>query len=261
MLKNYFFITYSIIISTLTNCNADLALFPKGGIKSLRKFLDSIEPQAIKQSKENLINNLQNKAYNIKQILDLHNNNSWIEDSDQFGLKGQNRVFDMMNNHTNNQTISDDINKHVRKKFYLALEYDKTKIRNFAKVLNQIAIAGMHQNNILLTNILNTAITYSMHYFEIVFATLMNKKDQLEALNPTALQYLTNELNKLENIRYFWHQTIDNIINDYIQDKNNIKTDKTKIIPHIKRYYQFKLVSQINKIQDISNNIINILTN
>ncbi|UPA11206.1 complement regulator-acquiring protein [Borrelia parkeri] len=258
-MKNKIFIMSFITIFTLTTCNSDLELFPKTGIVGLRRFLASLEPESIKKAKNDLINTLSTKAYNIKPILDLHNNDTWIEDSTQFGLKGNGKAFDKIDNKMNNQKASDTINKPIRRKFYLSLEYDEILIRDFGAVLNQIAATTTHKNNAMLTTIINATITYSSNYFEIAFTLLINKEKQLQSLNFNALQFLKEEFDKLERIKQNWKQTVKNITNDYIKNKNNIKTDKTKIVTHIIRNYKLNFTTAFNKIDTINNNIAKIL--
>lgn len=259
ILKIYFFVIPFIIIFTLTTCNSDLDLFPKTGIIGLRNFLDSLEPEAIEKLKNALINELRKKASNIKPILDIHNNDAWIEDSTQFGMKGNGKAFDMIDNKANTQKVSNNINKSVRRQFYLALEYDDKTIKNFGTILNQITATITQRNNTLLTKIANAAIIYSSNYFELAFTVLINKKDQLESLNLNALLFLKEAFDILERIRNHWKQTVKNLTNDYINDKNNIRTNKTKIISHITHNYRLNFTTAINKIDTISSNIAIIL--
>ncbi|UPA18937.1 complement regulator-acquiring protein [Borrelia puertoricensis] len=259
-MKHKIFITSLITIFTLTTCNSDLGLFPKTGIVGLRGFLASLEPEAIKKAQNNLINELRTKAHNIKPILDLHKNDTWIEDSTQFGLKGNGKAFDKIDNKMNKQKISDNINKHIRRNFYLSLEYNERLIRDFGAVLNHIASTTTHRNNATLIMIINATITYSFNYFEIAFTLLIHKEKQLESLNFNALHFLKDEFDKLERIKQNWQKTVKNITNDYINNKNNIKTDRTKIVAHIIRNYKFNFTTAINKIKTISNNIVKILS-
>lgn len=248
-----------IIIFTLTTCNSDLDLFPKTGIVGLRNFLGSLEPKAIEKLKNALINELRKKASNIKPILDIHNNDTWIEDSTQFGMKGNGKAFDMIDNKANTQKVSNNINKSVRRQFYLALEYDEKTIKDLGAVLNQITATITHRNNTLLTKITNAAIIYSSNYFELAFTALINKKDQLESLNLNTLLFLKEAFDILERIRNNWKQTVKKLTNDYINDKNNIRTNKTKIISHITHNYRLNFTTAINRIDTISSNIAIIL--
>lgn len=174
-------------------------------------------------------------------------------------MKGNGKAFDMIDNKANTQKVSNNINKSVRRQFYLALEYDEKTIKDLGAVLNQITATITHRNNTLLTKITNAAIIYSSNYFELAFTALINKKDQLESLNLNTLLFLKEAFDILERIRNNWKQTVKKLTNDYINDKNNIRTNKTKIISHITHNYRSNFTTAINRIDTISSNIAIIL--
>ncbi|AHH08939.1 complement regulator-acquiring protein, partial [Borrelia anserina] len=223
-------------------------------------FLDSLELETVRKLRKAFIDDLMERARNIKPILDVHNNSSWVEDATQFGMTGNgSKAFDILYNKINNKKASDDVNKSLRRRFYLSLEYDEKTIREFGTVLNQVAAATAYIKNDMLTKITNVSVVYVYNYFEILFSLLIAKKDQLESLSFNDLALLKSKFDQLEMVRKIWRRIVGGLINDYINDKNNIKTDKTKIVSHITSNYGFDLTVELYKINQISKNIVNIL--
>ncbi|WP_024653783.1 complement regulator-acquiring protein [Borrelia persica] len=257
-MKKYFLIINFIIIFTLINCNSDVKrFFPKTGIVGLRNFLDNLDPT--KKHKNSLILQIAQKAYHIKTVLEIHNNKNWIEDSTQFGMKGNGKTFNMLDNKLNKYQVDDARNLPLRRRLYLSLEYDKAKIKTFGMVLNKIIETINTESKNLLQDITNTAIRYASYYFANEFQSLLSRSKELQSLDLEILQSLKDKFDQLAMFRINWNQTVNNIIKDYTNNRNNIQTDKTKIITHINQYYKSHFTA-INTIKNLSNDIKDILT-
>ncbi|AHH07440.1 Hypothetical protein BCD_1374 (plasmid) [Borrelia crocidurae DOU] len=255
-MKIYFFISNLVIILILTNCSSDVKrFFPKTGIVGLRNFLDSLDPE---RRKSILIYEIIKQVYYIKTLLDLHNDRNWVEDSMQFGMKGNGKAFNILDNKLNIYRVDDARNLFIRRIFYLSFEYDETRIKNFGMILNKIIKTVNDESNDLLRYIINVAIIYAQNYFVDEFRLLLNKVDKLQSLELDILQSLKDKFDQLAMFKKGWNYITNSLIGDFLNNKNNIQNDKIKLILHINQYYKLHFM-KIKNIKGLSNDIKDIL--
>lgn len=198
------------------------------------------------------------QVYYIKTVLDLHNDQNWVEDSTQFGMKENGKAFNILDNKLNIYRVGDARNLFIRRIFYLSFEYDETRIKNFGMILNKIIETVNDESKDLLRDIINVAIIYAQNYFVDEFRLLLNKVDKLQSLELDILQSLKDKFDQLAMFKKGWNYIINSLIGDFLNNKNNIQNDKIKLILHINQYYKLHFM-KIKNIKGLSNDIKDIL--
>ncbi|AHH13057.1 Hypothetical protein BHO_0028700 (plasmid) [Borrelia hermsii YBT] len=208
-MKNYFSATLIFITFILIACNPNLKPAPNETRNRKAKIL---------------IDKLISQTDNIKHILNIHNNDKWVEDNTQFDMKGTNQLFDVITT-DNNKKYKD--NEFARREIYLAFEYHTNSIREFGTIANKLAngaIKGSNQDIQHLNMVINQVKQYARNYFLAAFTPLINKKDNLTSLSFRDLRKLTNKFKTLENKKQQIKNTLLRIKNDFNNNHNNIKT-------------------------------------
>ncbi|AHF45555.1 virulence associated lipoprotein [Borrelia parkeri] len=212
-MKNYFFTPLIFITFILIACDSSYNSDPKSVINDKKIKI--------------LIDNLTNKNDNIKHIfniINIHKDNKWVEDSDQFNMQGKNQLFDVT---TTDDNIKYKNNKLARREVYLAFEYHTNSIKEFGKIANKLAEGAIKASNTeiqYLKQVINQVRQYARNYFLVTFTLLMNKQNKLNSLSLSTLKKLTNKFKILENTKQEIKNAMNKIKDDFNNDHNKIKT-------------------------------------
>ncbi|AHH08940.1 complement regulator-acquiring protein, partial [Borrelia anserina] len=145
-----------------------------------------------------------------------------------------------------------------RRQFYSSINYDEEKIRQLGMILNQITADTTNRGQLHI-DITNAGRAYSQFLFERVIDKTKEVQEKLNLLPLKDLKKITIKIDAIIKLKLLWQNTVDNIINDYNNDTNGIKTDSQKLIEHIKEKYGKILKQKIPRIGIIASEINKIL--
>ncbi|UPA11218.1 complement regulator-acquiring protein (plasmid) [Borrelia parkeri] len=259
---NNSFITFALIALILVGCN------PNGTLAKIKSHTNSkananqsndIQTKSnsdeehaqdnLKEDNEKtaLIAEIIKKAQTSIALINGYKNN--IEDNDQYGMEWG--VFRFLNNEKNKKTLNSPENIHIRKQFYLSLEWKKDTLKKFGTIIKD------NTDNLAKT-ILFTGIHYAHEYFEWIINIIHDKKHNLRILTLQELKDIKNKLVKIDGLRKKWRDTIDNIIAEYEAD-NDMQNNNQKLIQHVNSKYGTIFNTEIPSIQVLSQDIAKIL--
>ncbi|UPA18950.1 complement regulator-acquiring protein (plasmid) [Borrelia puertoricensis] len=267
---NNTFITFVLIAFILVGCNSDRTLAKTQYHTNSQANTNQSDdkPSELKINKEHAQDNLKEikdvkskednkKAALIAEIIQkvqtsialINGYKNNIEDDDQYGMKWG--IFRFLKDSENGKTINSAENKHIRKQFYLSLEWKKDTLTKFATIIKD-------NTDNLAKIILVTGINYSQEYFEWIINIIHNKKDNLQTLTLQELKDIKNKLAQIENLRKKWIDTINNIITEY-EANNDMQNNNQKFIQHVNSKYSSIFKTEIPNIQVLSHDIEKIL--
>ncbi|ANF34363.1 hypothetical protein A7978_04445 (plasmid) [Borrelia turicatae] len=210
------------------------------------------EAKDIKSKEDNekatLIAEIIKKVQTSIALINGYKNN--IEDDDQYGMKLG--VFRFLNNEENKKPINSAENTHIRKQFYLSLEWKKDTLKKFGTIIK-------NNDNGLAKIILLTGINYAHGYFEWIIDTIYDKKDNLQTLKLQKLKKIKKNLDTIYELKQKWGDTIDKIIAEYEANTNDMQNNNQKLINHINSKYGSTFRTEIPNIQVLAQNITKIL--
>ncbi|SCW42335.1 lipoprotein, partial [Borreliella japonica] len=149
------------------------------------------------------------------------------EPSDQYGIS----IFGAIGwNEPGGEFISSNTNRSIRyrRRVYTILSLiDDNELKEFSNI---ISIAGIYESLLATFNYLGGAIDNSIDF-------LHPKKDALDKLDISDLKKLKKSFDTILSTVKFVSETAKQILLDYQNDKNLIKTDTSKLRSHLNTLY------------------------
>ncbi|WP_434757053.1 complement regulator-acquiring protein (plasmid) [Borrelia puertoricensis] len=273
-MKNKVFIMLLIIIFTLTACKSDLneqrtkefnyktqkdstQSTHKDDTSSIQQIQQNCKKEVNTKEKHILIDFLRKQVQNVTALIEKDKKNIQNnEPEDQFGMK--NGIFKIVIGNPSQKAYNDPESQSNRRQFYSSLNYDKIKIRKLGIILNQITSDDINRGQLHI-DITNAGRAYSQFLFERVIDKIKDIQDKLYSLGFKDLKTIKIKFDEIEKLKLLWKNTADNIINDYDDNANGIKTDSQKLIEYIREKYGNILQKEIPKIGILVGDINKIL--
>lgn len=263
-----------IIIFTLTACKSDLneqrtkefnyktqkdstQSTHKDDTSSIQQIQQNCKKEVNTKEKHILIDFLRKQVQNVTALIEKDKKNIQNnEPEDQFGMK--NGIFKIVIGNPSQKAYNDPESQSNRRQFYSSLNYDKIKIRKLGIILNQITSDDINRGQLHI-DITNAGRAYSQFLFERVIDKIKDIQDKLYSLGFKDLKTIKIKFDEIEKLKLLWKNTADNIINDYDDNANGIKTDSQKLIEYIREKYGNILQKEIPKIGILVGDINKIL--
>ncbi|MBB6208391.1 virulence associated lipoprotein [Borreliella lanei] len=142
--------------------------------------------------------------------------------------------------------------KSYRKRTYSILTntINDNELKNFSKIIES---SGQLQGIFNIFNSLGGA-------FEDVIAFLYPKKDNLEELMTSHLKKLKDSLEKFLSIKTTVSEMMHQLLLDYQNDENSIKTDENELKSHVEDIYN-KITEKSKEAEKLKNDIYSIYNN
>ncbi|UPA07292.1 complement regulator-acquiring protein (plasmid) [Borrelia anserina] len=275
-MRNYFFIKSFLIIFSSTSCKSDLnenktnlfnqknqanwtqSIQKDDRIESLQTNIkDKRQEKVPTKETQILVDSLKTQIQNVTALIEKDKENiQKNEPADQFGMK--NGAFKMITGNPSTKAYNNPDSQCNRRQFYSSINYDEEKIRQLGMILNQITADTTNRGQLHI-DITNAGRAYSQFLFERVIDKTKEVQEKLNLLPLKDLKKITIKIDAIIKLKLLWQNTVDNIINDYNNDTNGIKTDSQKLIEHIKEKYGKILKQKIPRIGIIASEINKIL--
>ncbi|AHH05431.1 complement regulator-acquiring protein (plasmid) [Borrelia miyamotoi] len=217
-------------------------------------------PEAIlqKESAENkektaLIAEITKKAQTSVELINEYNKKT--EGHEQYGMEWG--VFKILKLTKNSKTINSSENKNIRQKLYSSLDWKENTIQKFGQILNAIA---RNDTNKLAESILEAGVTYTQVNFEETVKTINTKKDNLKKLTLEQLKDIKDNLEKIEELRKKWQDTVNKIIAEHEADTSGIKSNEATLRNYVDSQYNTILKTELPKIKELHQKVTNNLS-
>ncbi|UPA12595.1 complement regulator-acquiring protein [Borrelia venezuelensis] len=273
-MKNKVFIMSFIIIFTLTACKSDLneqrtkgfnyktqkdctQSIHKDGTSSIQQIQQKCKKEVNTKAKQILIDFLRKQVQNVTALIEKDKKHTQKnEPADQFGMK--NGVFKIVIGNPSQKAYNNPESQSNRRQFYSSLNYNEVKIRKLGIILNQITSDDINRGQLHI-DITNAGRAYSQFLFERVIDKIKDVQDKLDSLNFKDLKKIKTKFDEIAKLKLLWKNTADNIIKDYDNDADGIKTDSQKLIEYIREKYGNIFQKEIPKIGILVGDINKIL--
>ncbi|ACN55748.1 virulence associated lipoprotein [Borreliella burgdorferi] len=238
---------YHIIVSIfiflfLNACNPDSNTNQNNSKKGLLK----IEKIPNKQIKNKLLDDLKNLIETANEDRKKYEKKLEEEPSNQYGIS----IFKEIYWVASYETVADntDRSKNYRKFIYATLNPINTnKLANLSKILIQ-----SKQKTLLFGTFCNLGRT-----FDTAINHLYPKKDALDKLEISNLEKLKNSFEKLLSMKSIVSDMLNQLLLDYQDDKDSIKTDIAKLESHLTELYK-QIEKKSSQATKLKNNILSI---
>ncbi|AAC66026.1 putative antigen P35 (plasmid) [Borreliella burgdorferi 29805] len=238
---------YHIIVSIfiflfLNACNPDSNTNQNNSKKGLLK----IEKIPNKQIKNKLLDDLKNLIETANEDRKKYEKKLEEEPSNQYGIS----IFKEIYWVASYETVADntDRSKNYRKFTYATLNPINTnKLANLSKILIQ-----SKQKTLLFGTFCNLGRT-----FDTAINHLYPKKDALDKLEISNLEKLKNSFEKLLSMKSIVSDMLNQLLLDYQDDKDSIKTDIAKLESHLTELYK-QIEKKSSQATKLKNNILSI---
>ncbi|ADQ29953.1 virulence associated lipoprotein [Borreliella burgdorferi] len=238
---------YHIIVSIfiflfLNACNPDSNTNQNNSKKGLLK----IEKIPNKQIKNKLLDDLKNLIETANEDKKKYEKKLEEEPSNQYGIS----IFKEIYWVASYETVADntDRSKNYRKFIYATLNPINTnKLANLSKILIQ-----SKQKTLLFGTFCNLGRT-----FDTAINHLYPKKDALDKLEISNLEKLKNSFEKLLSMKSIVSDMLNQLLLDYQDDKDSIKTDIAKLESHLTELYK-QIEKKSSQATKLKNNILSI---
>ncbi|ASQ29634.1 hypothetical protein CDQ96_04305 (plasmid) [Borrelia miyamotoi] len=177
------------------------------------------------------------------------------ESDEQHGMKTD--VFKKLTNSSNQKTYDEIENKTLREQFYASLNWEKTTIEDFGKIIGQIEKDDTNKGT--LPKDLIDAGHKLQDGFEKIVNQIDLKKDKLNDLPYEKMTELKAKFDEIDSLKQNWINLVKEIVKDHTDDKDSIKNDVKKLVDYIKPKYDSKIKSELDKITTTSGDIKTIL--
>ncbi|AHH07462.1 Antigen P35 (plasmid) [Borrelia crocidurae DOU] len=235
-----------ITISTLTafmftSCNTDGTLdIPTNGHKDGASTKTSGDGPSNILRADGVDNGVDNDGVNdeAKQLADLIvvlkekveneakvNKDGKEPDNTQYGLKDT--VFKLIKD-DKNKTYDEDTNKDTRHKFYGSLSWKEESIKGLGEVLAKLAGEAAYKDT-WPKNLVNVGAKVQ-GVIQVAFGDIETKKEKLNTLSLEKINELNDQVKKLEEARITWTTFVADLIKDYKDDKDSIKTTVKNLV-------------------------------
>ncbi|QFP42378.1 complement regulator-acquiring protein (plasmid) [Borrelia miyamotoi] len=205
------------------------------------------------KEKAALIAEITNKAQTSVELINEYNKKT--ERHEQYGMKWG--AFKILKLTENSKTINSSENKNIRQKLYSSLDWKENTIQKFGQILNAIAINDTKK---LTESILEAGVTYTQSNFEETVKTINTKKDNLKKLTLEELKDIKNNLERVEELRKKWQDTVDKIIAEHEADTSGIKSNEETLRNYVDSQYNTILKTELPKIKGLYQKITNNLS-
>ncbi|AFI31717.1 complement regulator-acquiring protein [Borrelia crocidurae] len=146
-------------------------------------------------------------------------------DNTQYGLKDT--VFKLIKD-DKNKTYDEDTNKDTRHKFYGSLSWKKEAIEGLGEVLAKLAGEATYKDT--WPKKLIEVGEKVQGVIQVTFGDIETKKDNLNTLSLEKINELSDQVKKLEEARTTWITFVSDLIKDYKDDKDSIKTTVKNLV-------------------------------
>ncbi|ETZ17864.1 Antigen P35 [Borrelia duttonii CR2A] len=146
-------------------------------------------------------------------------------DNTQYGLKDS--VFKIIKD-DKNKTYDEDTNKDTRHKFYGSLSWKKETIKDLGTVLAKLAGEATYKDT-WPKNLVNVGEKVQ-GVIQVAFKEIEDKKDNLNTLSLEKINELNDKVKELEEARTTWTTFVADLIKDYKDDKDSIKTTVKNLV-------------------------------
>ncbi|QFP42379.1 complement regulator-acquiring protein (plasmid) [Borrelia miyamotoi] len=177
------------------------------------------------------------------------------ESDEQHGMKTD--VFKKLTNSSNQKTYDEIENKTLREQFYASLNWEKTTIEDFGKIIGQIEKDDTNKGT--LPKDLIDAGHKLQDGFEKIVNQIDLKKDKLNDLPYEKMTELKAKFDEIDSLKQNWINLVKEIVKDHTDDKDSIKNDVKKLVDYIKPKYDSKIKSELDKIATTNDDIKTIL--
>ncbi|ETZ17866.1 Antigen P35 [Borrelia duttonii CR2A] len=240
ILKNI--ITISALTAFMfTSCNTDGTLdIPTNGHKDGANTKTSGDGPSNIPRADGVDNDVDNGGVNdgAKQLADLIvvlktkvenegkvNKDGKEPDNTQYGLKDT--VFKIIKD-DKNKTYDEDTNKDTRHQFYGSLSWKKETIEGLGEVLAKLAEEATYKDT--WPKKLVDVGAKVQGVIQVTFKQIEDKKDNLNTLSLEKINELNDQVKKLEEARTTWITFVSDLIKDYKDDKDSIKTTVKNLV-------------------------------
>ncbi|ETZ17865.1 Antigen P35 [Borrelia duttonii CR2A] len=146
-------------------------------------------------------------------------------DNTQYGLKDS--VFKIIKD-DKNKTYDEDTNKDTRHKFYGSLSWKKETIEGLGEVLTKLAGEATYKDT-WPKNLVNVGEKVQ-GVIQVSFGEIETKKEKLNTLSLEKINELNGKVKELEEKRTTWTTFVADLIKDYKDDKDSIKTTVKNLV-------------------------------
>ncbi|ABH02201.1 putative lipoprotein, Borrelia protein family PFam60 (plasmid) [Borreliella afzelii PKo] len=172
------------------------------------------------------------------------------EPSDQYGILAFKKLVWVGNLSSEKIADNSDKSKRYRKYIYATLNaIDTNKLKEFSEI---IILSGQTQSLFSIFNEFGSAI-------DDVIVYLYSKKDTINKLDTLDLEKLKNSFEKLLSTKTIVSEMLNQLLLDYQNNKNLIKTNFTKLKSYVIELYK-QLVKKREESENLKNDIISIYT-
>nr|6FXE_A Chain A, Putative surface protein [Borreliella burgdorferi B31]6FXE_B Chain B, Putative surface protein [Borreliella burgdorferi B31]6FZE_A Chain A, Putative surface protein [Borreliella burgdorferi B31]6FZE_B Chain B, Putative surface protein [Borreliella burgdorferi B31] len=199
-----------------------------------------------KQIKNKLLDDLKNLIETANEDRKKYEKKLEEEPSNQYGIS----IFKEIYWVASYETVADntDRSKNYRKFTYATLNPINTnKLANLSKILIQ-----SKQKTLLFGTFCNLGRT-----FDTAINHLYPKKDALDKLEISNLEKLKNSFEKLLSMKSIVSDMLNQLLLDYQDDKDSIKTDIAKLESHLTELYK-QIEKKSSQATKLKNNILSI---
>ncbi|WP_418885546.1 virulence associated lipoprotein [Borreliella tanukii] len=200
-----------------------------------------------KRTKNTLLNDLRNLIEKANKYRETYVKKSKEEPGDQYGIEAFKGLFWSDAAH---ESIANDTekSKNYRKETYCALnDIDITKLKELSKIII------LSKRSAILFN----AIREFGRIIDIVILFLYPKKDALEKLEISNLKKLKNSFEKLLSMKSIVSDMLNQLLLDYQDDRDSIKTDTTKLESHATKLHN-QILEKIKGVTELGEDILSI---
>ncbi|AHH07464.1 Antigen P35 (plasmid) [Borrelia crocidurae DOU] len=175
-------------------------------------------------------------------------------DNTQYGLKDS--VFKIIKD-DKNKTYDEDTNKDTRHKFYGSLSWKKEAIEGLGEVLAKLAGEAAYKDT-WPKNLVDVGAKVQ-GVIQVAFKEIEDKKDNLNTLSLEKINELNDQVKKLEEARTTWTTFVADLIKDYKDDKDSIKTTVKNLVDYLTPKYNDSLSGLIKSSEKLGEDIKQIL--
>ncbi|AZA27451.1 MULTISPECIES: virulence associated lipoprotein [Borreliella] len=198
-------------------------LIPKTEVTQNQEADQNQEIDPNERTRNTLLDDLRNLIEKANKYRETYVKKSEEEPGDQYGIEAFKELFwsDAVHESIANNT---EKSKNYRKETYCALnDIDITKLKELS------AIIILSKRSVGLFNV----IREFGRIIDIVILFLYPKKDALDKLEISNLEKLKNSFEKLLSMKSIVSDMLNQLLLDYQDDKDSIKTDVTKLESHV----------------------------
>ncbi|AHH05430.1 complement regulator-acquiring protein (plasmid) [Borrelia miyamotoi] len=211
---------------------------------------DAKQPENANEANKPLIDALNKKITEEQEMV-----KGKQESDEQHGMKTD--VFKKLTNSSNQKTYDEVENKTLREQFYASLNWEKTTIEDFGKIIGQVEKDDTNKGT--LPKDLIDAGHKLQDGFEKIVNQIDLKKDKLNDLPYEKMTELKAKFDGIDSLKQNWINLVKEIVKDHTDDKDSIKNDVKKLVDYIKPKYDSKIKSELDKIATTSGDIKTIL--